>query len=68
MTPRQQELQLLIAHQRKVLEALPGDLVEETVFDTLVTALRNSFTAIDGGKVEEQYVLSPSRAVLKRVQ
>jgi len=70
MTKRQQELLTLISFQRKVLEKLPGDHVEEVTFDTLVTELRGTFAAIKGGKEEQapQYAYSPSRAVLKRVQ
>lgn len=68
MTKRQEELLTLISHQRKVLEKLPGDHVEEVVFDSLVTELRGTFKVIEGCKEEKpQYEYSPSRAVLKRI-
>lgn len=66
MTDEQKKLIALISHQRKVLEKLPGDTVEEVTLETLHTSLRKTFKVVHGEKAI-QYAYSPSRAVLKRI-
>jgi hypothetical protein len=65
MTVEQQELQKALAYTRSLMEAQPNEDVHKAVYQSLIRQLRATFRVVSSP--EPTYVLSPSRAVLKRV-
>lgn len=66
LSAKQRDLQAAIQRQRGIVRAFPEDITERVLLDTLVASLRETFYVVPQSPTP-QYVLSPSRAILKRV-
>lgn len=66
MTVEQQTLTKALAYTRGLMESQPNEDVHKAVYQSLIRQLRATFRIV--ANEDAQYVYSPSRAVLKRVQ
>lgn len=67
MTVEQQTLTKALAYTRSLMEAQPDEYIHAKIYQSLIRQLRATFRVVTSNE-EAQYIYSPSRAVLKRVQ
>jgi len=66
MTVEQQTLLKALTYTREIMSHYPNELVHQSVYKSLIKQLRATFRVITSN-AEPQYVYSPSRSVLKKV-
>lgn len=66
MTVEQEVLMKALAYTRDLVSSYPNEAIHLTVYNSLIKQLRATFRVVPS-QSEPSYVLSPSRAVLKKV-
>jgi hypothetical protein len=66
MTVEQEVLIKALAYTRDLVSSYPDEAIHLTVYNSLIKQLRATFRVVPS-QTEASYVLSPSRAVLKKV-